>query len=62
VAERYKDQGANAVTVDSENIKKMKCKVIEAHISTIKDYVRHDAGKLAKITVDLIGSLKKAKA
>jgi hypothetical protein len=40
----------------------MRCKVIEAHIITIKDHVRHDAGKLAKIAVDLIGSLKKAKA
>ena len=29
---------------------------------TIKDYVRHDADKLAKIIVDLVGSLKKAKA
>ncbi|MDP3730340.1 MAG: YvcK family protein [Candidatus Omnitrophota bacterium] len=61
MVERYKTEGASPVAADSENIKKMKCKVIEAHIITTKDYVRHDAGKLAKIAVDLIGSLKKAK-
>ena len=62
MAERYRGEGASPVMVDTDNIKKMKCKVIEAHIITIKDYVRHDAVKLAKIAVDLIGSLKKAKA
>jgi len=62
MAERYKEEGANPVIVDAENTKKMKCKVIEAHIITIRDYVRHDAVKLAKIVVDLIGSLKKAKS
>jgi uncharacterized cofD-like protein len=62
MVERYKEEGANPVIVDSDNIKKMRCKVIEAHIITIKDYVRHDAGKLAKIMMDLIGSLKKAKS
>ncbi|MDP2929040.1 MAG: YvcK family protein [Candidatus Omnitrophota bacterium] len=62
VAQRYKDEGSSPVTADSESIKKMRCKVIEAHMVTIKDYVRHDAQKLARITVDLIGSLKKAKA
>lgn len=61
MVQRYKTEGASPVMVDPENIKKMKCKVIEAHIITIKDHVRHDAGKLAKIAVDLIGSLKKAK-
>ncbi len=59
--ERYKEEGASPVAVDAENIKKMRCKLIEAHMIITKDYVRHDAGKLAKITIDLIGSLKKAK-
>jgi uncharacterized cofD-like protein len=62
VADRYKEEGASPVAADSDNIKKMKCRVIEAHMVTIKDYVRHDAGKLAKIMMDLIGSLKKAKS
>ncbi len=62
VADRYRDEGASPVIVDPENIKKMKCRVIEAHLITIKDYVRHDAGKLAKIMADLIGSLKKARS
>ena len=62
MAQRYREEGSSPVTADSENIKKMRCKVIEAHMITIKDYVRHDAQKLARIMVDLIGSLKKAKA
>ena len=62
ILRRYHEEGSNPVAVDSENLKKMKCRPIEAHIVTIKDYVRHDADKLAKIIVDLVGSLKKAKA
>ena len=62
ILKRYHEEGSNPVAVDSENLKKMKCRPIEAHIVTIKDYVRHDADKLAKIIVDLVGSLKKAKA
>lgn len=60
--QRYKEEGANCVIADSENLKKLKCKAIEAHIVTIKDYVRHDAEKLAKIIVDLVNSLKKSRA
>lgn len=62
ILERYKEEGAHPVIADPENLKKMKCKVIEAHIVKIKDYVRHDAEKLAKIIVDLVNSLKKAHA
>lgn len=57
---RYKEEEAYPVASDPENLKKMKCKIIEAHIVTIKDYVRHDSEKLAKIIIDLISSLKKA--
>jgi uncharacterized cofD-like protein len=60
VLKKYKEEGAQQVTADTENLKKMKCKVIEAHIVTIKDFVRHDSEKLAKIIVDLVNSLKKA--
>ncbi len=58
---RYEEEGAYPVIADPENIKKMKCKLIEAHIVTIEDYVRHDSGKLAKIIIDLINSLKRAR-
>ena len=62
VLNKYKEEGAHQVIADLENIKKMKCKAIEAHIVKIRDYVRHDSEKLAKIVVDLVGSLKKANA
>jgi uncharacterized cofD-like protein len=58
---KYKEEGAHPVMSDAENLKKMKCKVVEAHIVTIKDYIRHDAEKLAKIIVDLADSMKKSK-
>jgi uncharacterized cofD-like protein len=59
ILERYKGEGASQVAADPENIKKLKCKAIEAHIVKVKDYVRHDSEKLAKMIVDLVNSLKK---
>lgn len=59
--ERYKTEEAHPVVPDSENLRRMKCKVVEAHIVSTKGYVRHDSTKLAKIIVDLVASLKKAK-
>jgi uncharacterized cofD-like protein len=59
---KYKDEDSYPVIADSENLKKMKCKVVEAHIVSTKDYVRHDPAKLAKIIVDLVLSLKKARS
>lgn len=59
---RYKTEGAYPVIADTENIKKLKVKAVEAHIISTKDYVRHDATRLAKIIVDLVVSLKKTKS
>lgn len=59
--ERYKTEEAYPVVPDSENIKKLKTRVIEAHIISTRGYVRHDATRLAKIIVDLVASLKRAK-
>jgi len=59
--EKYKTQGSHPVVPDTENLRKMKCKVVKAHIVSTKDYVRHDPTKLAKIIIDLVGSLKKFK-
>ena len=56
---KYRSEGAHPVVPDSENLKKMKCKVVEAHIIDARDYVRHDSAKLAKILIDLVASLKK---
>ena len=60
--DKYKEEFAYPVIADSENIKKMKCKVVEAHIVNEDGYVRHDSDKLAKMLIDLVTSLKKAKS
>jgi len=57
--QKYRTEESTPVVPDSENLRKMKCKVIEAHIINTKDYVRHDPDKLAKIIIDLVASLKK---
>jgi len=59
--EKYKDEYSYPVVADSENLKKMKCRVVEAHIVNTKDYVRHDPAKLAKIIIDLAASLKRSR-
>jgi hypothetical protein len=59
---KYKGEESYPVVPDSENIKKMKCKVIEAHIISTEDYVRHDSAKLARIIIDLIAGLRRSKA
>lgn len=58
---KYEGQGAYPVMADPENLKKMRCKVVEAHIVSAKDYVRHDPAKLAKLIIDLVTSIKKTK-
>lgn len=58
---KYEAEGSHPVIPDPENLKKMKCKVIEAHIISAQDYVRHDPAKLAKIIIDLVTSLKKSR-
>ncbi len=59
--EKYKTEEAYPVIPDSENLKKMKCKVIEAHIVKTEGYVRHDSDKVSKIIVDLAMSMKRSK-
>lgn len=59
--DKYKGEESYPVIPDNENLKKMKCKVIEAHIVDTKGYVRHDAVRLSKIIIDLVASLKKTK-
>ncbi len=59
--ERYKGENSYPVVPDMENIKRARCKVIEAHLVNASDYVRHDSSKLAKIIIDLVSSLKKVK-
>ncbi|MFH0763993.1 MAG: YvcK family protein [Candidatus Omnitrophota bacterium] len=59
--DKYKAEDSYPVVPDTENLKRMKCKVIEAHIINTQGYVRHDPDKLAKMLVDLVTSLKKAR-
>ena len=59
--ERYKGEHSYPVVPDTENLKKMRCKVIEAHLVNASDYVRHDSAKLSKMIIDLVSSLKKVK-
>ncbi len=59
--EKYKVEEAYPVIPDTENLKKLKCKVIEAHIAKSEGYVRHDSDKVSKIIVDLVTSLKNTK-
>ncbi len=58
---KYKNEESHPVIPDTENLKKMKFKVVEAHIINAKDYVRHDPLKLAKLIIDLVTSLKRSK-
>lgn len=59
ILDKYREEGAEQVIADPENLKKMKCKAIEAHIVKIKDFVRHDSEKLARIIIDLVNSVRK---
>jgi uncharacterized cofD-like protein len=59
---KYRTEDSYPVTADSENIRKLKVKAIEAHIISTKNYVRHDATRLSKIIIDLVSSLKKSKS
>jgi len=61
MVEKYSTEESSPVVPDSENLKKLKCKVVEAHLVNTRGYVRHDSEKLAKIIIDLIASLKKAR-
>ena len=59
---RYKTEEAYPVVADTENLRKLKTKVVEAHILSTKDYVRHEASRLAKIILDLAASLKRSRS
>lgn len=56
---KYEAEDAHPVIPDPDNIRKLKARPVEAHIASVKGYVRHDSTKLAKIIVDLVMSVKK---
>ena len=57
--EKYKGKDAYPVAADKDAIERLGCKVVEANVINTKNLVRHNSEKLAKIIVDLIGSVKK---
>lgn len=61
MVEKYKTEDSYPVIPDAENVRRMKCKPIEAHLMSAADYVRHDSDTLSKIIIDLVSSLKKGK-
>ena len=53
--ERYREEGADIVVPDRDVINKMGYKVIGANIISAADYVRHDADKLSRLIMNMIG-------
>lgn len=51
--DKYKDQDAYPVIPDIDVIKKMGYETVTGNVVSIKDYVRHDATKLARIISEL---------
>jgi hypothetical protein len=59
--EKYEEEAAHPVTVDSDRIVKKGYAVIEDNVINTKDYVRHDPKKLSKIIMDLVVKSKSRK-
>jgi len=58
---KYEAEESYPVIPDSDNLRRLKCKVIEAHLISARDYVRHESSQLTKIIIDLVASLKKSR-
>ncbi|MFH0839633.1 MAG: YvcK family protein [Candidatus Omnitrophota bacterium] len=52
---KYKEEGAGIVEPDKETIQKMGYQVIGANIISATDYVRHNADKLSRLIMNLMG-------
>ncbi len=59
ILEKYKEESASPVLVDEEKVKQLGCVAVEADIINVKNFVRHDSQKLAKIIIDLLSAIKK---
>ena len=53
--EKYKEERAEKVEPDKATIRKMNYRVVGANIINVEDYIRHDAQKLSRIIMNLIG-------
>jgi len=58
-AEKYKQENAYPVVGDAKKIEEMGFSLLTGSLVSTKDYVRHDAQKLAKIIVDLLEATSK---
>jgi len=56
---KYREESATPVLVDEEKVKQLGCVVVEADIINVKNVVRHDSQKLAKIIMDLLSAVRK---
>ncbi|MBU4488672.1 MAG: YvcK family protein [Candidatus Omnitrophica bacterium] len=52
---KYKEEGAGIVEPDRETIQKMGYQVVGANIISATDYVRHNADKLSRLIMNLVG-------
>ena len=52
---RYKEERADIVEPDRDTIQKMGYRVIGANIISATDYIRHNADKLSRLVMNLIG-------
>jgi len=57
--EKYEEENASVVLVDEEKVKQLGCVAVEADIINVKNFVRHDSQKLAKIIIDFLSAVKK---
>jgi len=58
ILSKYKQQSAYPVTVDADNIKEMGIAVVEDNVIDVRDYVRHNPNRLAKVIEDIISLAK----
>jgi uncharacterized cofD-like protein len=58
VLDKYKQEGAEPVRVDSNRIRKRNYLVIESEIISITNFVRHDSKKLGKAIIALLAKTK----
>lgn len=52
---RYREEGADMVAPDKDTINRMGYKVVGSNIISAADYVRHDADKLSRLIMNMMG-------
>jgi uncharacterized cofD-like protein len=59
VLDKYAKEGAYPVTADSARIRALGYTVIESHLATFADMVRHNSRRVSKIILDVVAQFKK---